>query len=93
MVGGTAGFAGAWILGPRHGKEKNKEDRKNVFDQPGTAEWLAKQSSPNEVEWYVNTLQNDEDFEINSFPFVVFGTFQLVVGWLFFNAGSTMSMF
>ena len=42
MVGGTAGFAGAWILGPRHGKEKNREDRKNVFDQPGTSEWLAK---------------------------------------------------
>jgi len=42
MVGGSAGFVGAWILGPRHGKEKNREDRKNVFDQPGTAEWLAK---------------------------------------------------
>jgi len=41
----------------------------------------------------VNTLQNDEVFEINSFPFVVFGTFQLVIGWLFFNAGSTMNMF
>ena len=42
MVGGAAGFAGAWILGPRHGKEKNGTDRKNVFDQPGTSEWLAK---------------------------------------------------
>ena len=93
MVGGAAGFAGAWILGPRHGKERNKESRKNVFDQPGTSEWLAKFNSPDEVKWYVNTLQNDDDFEINSFPFVVFGTFQLVIGWLFFNAGSTMNMF
>ena len=41
----------------------------------------------------MKTLQNDVDFKINSFPFVVFGTIQLIVGWLFFNAGSTMSMF
>lgn len=32
LVGGTAGFIGAYIVGPRHGKEKNVSQRKNVFD-------------------------------------------------------------
>jgi len=51
------------------------------------------QNSPVEVEWWVNELQLNDDFEINSFSFVVFGTIMLIVSWLFFNGGSTMSMF
>ncbi len=40
LVGGVAGFAGAYMVGPRHGKEKNPEDRKNVFDKKETIDWL-----------------------------------------------------
>lgn len=40
MVGGSAGFVGALVLGPRHGKEKNSSDRKNVFDLIETKEWI-----------------------------------------------------
>ena len=38
-------------------------------------------------------MLKDENQDINSFPFVVFGTFLLFVCWLFFNGGSTMNMF
>lgn len=30
MVGGVAGFCGAMVIGPRHGKEKNPNDMKDV---------------------------------------------------------------
>lgn len=51
------------------------------------------QNYPEEVRWWVNELQQDDNFEINSFPFVVFGTILLFVGSLFFNGGSVDSMF
>jgi Amt family ammonium transporter len=34
MVGGVAGFVGAWILGPRNGKEKDPSTRKSILDDP-----------------------------------------------------------
>lgn len=51
------------------------------------------QNCPAEVTWWVNELQNDDNWEINSFPFVVFGTILLLVSSLFFNGGSVDSMF
>ena len=42
MVGGVAGFAAAYMVGPRHGKEKHEEDKKNVFEQKETLDWLQK---------------------------------------------------
>ena len=51
------------------------------------------QKYPPEVTWWVNELQQDDNFEINSFPFVVFGTILLLVSSLFFNGGSVDSMF
>ena len=93
MVGGVAGFIGAIVIGPRHGKEKNKKDRKNVLELQETRAWIASQNCPQEVEWWVNELQQDENFDYNSFPFVVFGTFMLFVCWLFFNASSSLTMF
>jgi hypothetical protein len=35
LVGGTAGFCGAAILGERYGKEKDREARKNAMHQDG----------------------------------------------------------
>lgn len=32
MVGGVAGFCGAAVIGPRHGKEKNSENRKKISE-------------------------------------------------------------
>lgn len=48
LVGGVAGFIGAAVVGPRHGKEKRSK-RKNVFDQKDTSEWISMQNSPVEV--------------------------------------------
>lgn len=93
MVGGTAGFIGALIIGPRYGKEKRNVMRKNVLEDKESKDWILKQRSPVEVEWWVNELQNDVTFETNSFPFIVFGTIMLIVSWLFFNGGSVADMF
>ena len=60
VVGGTAGFIGATILGPRHGKEKNAATRKNVLDDPDTIKWINDQNCPAEVKWWVNELQKDD---------------------------------
>jgi len=38
-------------------------------------------------------MAEDDRFEANSFPFIVFGTILLFVSWLFFNGGSTFTMF
>ena len=92
-IGGVAGFIGAAVIGPRHGKEKHEKDRKNVLDSEETRAWIREQNCPEEVEWWLDQLQKDVNSEINSFPFVVFGTILLMVCWLFFNGGSTMSMF
>ena len=51
------------------------------------------QNYPAEVTWWVNELQQDDNFEINSFPFVVFGVILLLTSSLFFNGGSVDSMF
>ena len=40
IVGGTAGFIGAAVLGPRHGKEKNAANRKDVLEDPNTIKWI-----------------------------------------------------
>ena len=67
--------------------------RKNVLEDQESKDWILKQRSPVEVEWWVNELQNDLSFETNSFPFIVFGTIMLIVSWLFFNGGSVGDMF
>lgn len=93
LVGGVSGFIGAAVVGPRHGKEKNKADRKDVHKDPYTVEWMSLQSDPEQVKWWVDALQKNDNFEMNSFPFIVFGTVMLLVSWLFFNGSSTMDMF
>ena len=40
MVGGVAAFWGALIIGPRHGFEKNKKDRKNVLEDQEAIAWI-----------------------------------------------------
>lgn len=38
-------------------------------------------------------MQKEDKFEMNSVPFVLFGTIMLFTSWLFFNGGSSLSMF
>jgi len=47
----------------------------------------------NEFESWVTDMANDDTFEQNSYPFIVYGTILLWVSWLFFNGGSTGDMF
>ena len=54
LMGGVAGFCGALIVGPRHGFERKKEDRKDVMELEETQKWLSKQNNRQEAEWYIN---------------------------------------
>ena len=93
MVGGVAGFWGAAIIGPRHGKEKDESKRRQVTNTPEYSLLKDQQVAKEEFEKWVIEMADDDSFENNSFPFVVFGTILLWVSWLFFNGGSTLSMF
>ena len=93
MVGGVAGFMGARIIGPRHGKEKDPNDRKNVAEDPGYEALVSKFGNRAAVEDWISEMADDVYFENNSIPFVVYGTIILWVSWLFFNGGSTGDMF
>ena len=93
MVGGVAGFCGALVIGPRHGKEKNQQDRRSVTDTPEFKALQQSQPVKEEFEKWVIEMSEDSTFEQNSYPFVVYGTIMLWVSWLFFNGGSAMSMF
>jgi Amt family ammonium transporter len=42
MVGGTAGFIGARIIGPRYGKDMRNIMRKNVLDEKESKDWILK---------------------------------------------------
>ena len=96
MVGGVAGLAGAWIVGPRYGKEKDPSKRKNVKADSSykNLKDLSNNSMQEEMlEEWVDELSKDTDFESSSYPFVVYGTIILFVAWLFFNGASTGTMF
>ena len=40
MAGGVSGFIGAAVIGPRHGNEKTSKERKNVFDDEESKQWI-----------------------------------------------------
>ena len=92
-VGGTAGFIGALIVRPRHGKEKDIAERKDVQQDEKYENLVSKFGDRASVEAWIGMLADDTDFENNSVPFVVIGTVILWVSWLFFNGGSTVDMF
>ena len=93
MVGGVAGFCGALVIGPRHGKEKNPRNRKDVTQTQEFKDLKGQQVAVAEFESWVTDMANDNTFEQNSYPFIVYGTILLWVSWLFFNGGSTGDMF
>lgn len=92
LTGGFAGLIGAYITGIRHGKEKELSKCKDVLQDPSFQKLSKHGDSPELLNW-INDMQNDRTFEPNSPPFIVFGTMLLYVSWLFFNAGSLMTMF
>ena len=93
MTGGVAGFIGALILRPRHGKEKVQEDKKQVTEDPEYEKLVIKFGDRASVEAWIAELADDTEFENSSIPFVVVGTVILWVSWLFFNGGSTGDMY
>lgn len=92
MLGGVSGMIASIILGPRFGKGRN-DLVKSVFECPKYKTFEARSSSKEEFRNYVILNAEDQDFEEHSVPFVVIGTIMLWVSWLFFNGGSTTTMF
>ena len=93
MVGGVAGLVGALIIRPRHGKEKDPALRPRVDEIEGYKATVDRFEDKAAFEQWMREEANDTDFEPNSIPFVVVGTVVLWVSWLFFNGGSTASMY
>jgi len=93
MVGGVAGFMGALVIRPRHGKEKDPATRGDVTEDPAYETLVNKFGDRAAVEAWIAEEADDTEFEASSIPFVVYGTIILWVSWLFFNGGSTADMF
>ena len=93
MVGGVAGLVGALIIRPRYGKEKDASLRPRVDEIEGYKATVDRFEDKAAFEQWMKEESNDTDFEPNSIPFVVVGTVVLWVSWLFFNGGSTASMY
>ena len=93
MVGGVAGLVGALIIRPRYGKEKDPALRPRVDEIEGYKATVDRFEDKAGFEQFMKDEANDTDFEPNSIPFVVVGTVVLWVSWLFFNGGSTASMY
>ena len=92
LLGGTAGLTGTWILGPRHGMEKDPAKRKDIKKDPSYQK-LAEFGSIEELEPFVLKLAYDDNWEEHSYPFIVYGTIIFSVCWMFFNGGSSGTMF
>ena len=92
MVGGVAGFVGAMVIGPRYGKEKNRASRPDIKMDKSYAK-IELFGNKREIDQYIDEVSGDSSFKSYSFPFVVYGTIILFVAWLWFNGGSTTSMF
>jgi ammonium transporter, Amt family len=92
MVGGVSGFIGAYIVGARHGKEKDPTKKRDILNNKKFNQHKALVDNPEEFERWI-IAREKQPFTPFSFPFIVIGTFILWVSWLFFNGGSTLNMF
>ena len=92
LVGGSSGLIGAFIIGPRHGKERNPSTRKDVFQDGEFTELTKKTSNTQSLQNWIREREN-LPFKPYSVPFMVIGTLILWVSWLFFNGGSAYTMF
>jgi Amt family ammonium transporter len=93
LVGGVAGFCAAYMVGPRYGH--NGSQIENPEDVKGFREIL--ELYPDQEKhlfrkWFLKRA-NADVMRPSNVPFIVVGIFMLWVSWLFFNGGSTTSMF
>jgi Amt family ammonium transporter len=106
LVGGTAALWGAVVVGERYGKEKARNARRHSMvhgEHERTQSLNLGSEDLIKIMDHVNKdyhmafkefLQTQkDDFRPHNQAYVVAGTIILWVGWLFFNGGSTYTMF
>jgi len=92
LVGGSAGLIGAYIIRPRHGKEKDQKKRRDILVNEEFIELERISSNPEILKCWIRDREN-QPFKPYSIPFMVVGTLLLWISWLFFNGGSAKTMF
>lgn len=92
LVGGVAGLVGAVIVGPRHGNELKKKNRRILVNDSSFKEWLGYMT---DKEGFTDWMHEQEKEPLvgHNYTNVVVGAFMLWVSWLFFNGGSTMTIY
>lgn len=107
LTGGVAGIVGAAFVGPRIGRfeKSSKQYNKKLLGRgdeviEGIKEDLKEKIKSNQKmdETTLHELRkviirhNEDQLTAHNIPFVVLGTLILWMGWLLFNAGSSLEM-
>ena len=92
LVGGVAGFWGAWMVGERRSKIRNRENAANQAKKPITAEMKLELADPNadySVLAQKHFKSNDDDLRSTNNVLIVVGLLLTWIGYMFFTGGRT----